>query len=229
MSLILNLPDQVIVHITIFLDPRSFLRFRSTYSIIHRICSELFDTSRPGFLVNLTKDDTFYLPKISRNVQRMKLPFRLEGFNFRSLDERCLFRCSMLETLIITTGLETVEDFFLFNCTNLKTLELPNSLRSFGDWCLYGCRELESLVLPESLTSVGDGFLTKSVSLQSLIIPASLTSVGDCFLDRSGLKTLYLPANLMDAVEDLNCEKIVIQDIIYLLYLFCGVNNIFIV
>ena len=61
-----------------------------------------------------------------------------------------------IDSLVISSGIETIEKYAFNDCYNIRYLELPSTLTTIGEYAFSYCGNMRNLILPSSLTSIGD-------------------------------------------------------------------------
>ena len=61
-----------------------------------------------------------------------------------------------IDSLIISSGIETIEKNAFYDCYNIRYVELPSTLTTIGEYAFGYCSNIQNLILPFSLTSIGD-------------------------------------------------------------------------
>ena len=150
------------------------------------------------------------------------------------LGEYAFYRCNMLQSVILPSGLKTIDAYaFVYcgnltdlqipsgvttigkggfaNCNRLKSLVIPSSVASLGESAFYGCVRLESVELPDGLTSIGTTTFYGCSQLVNIKLPSSVTSIGmRAFENCTHMTYLSLPAGLtsMGSGAFSNCERL---------------------
>ena len=61
-----------------------------------------------------------------------------------------------IDSLIISSGIEKIENTAFNDCYRMRYVELPSTLTTIGEYSFSYCGNLQNLILPSSLTSIGD-------------------------------------------------------------------------
>ncbi|MBQ6553185.1 MAG: leucine-rich repeat domain-containing protein [Clostridia bacterium] len=81
-----------------------------------------------------------------------------------------------VEEVIISEGVERINDSAFFGCTALEKVEIPNSVKKIGDWAFYGCPKLRGVNIPDGAElgaySFGACEKLKSVSVNCKEVPS---------------------------------------------------------
>ena len=89
------------------------------------------------------------------------------------------FKNSSLDTLIISSGVETIGNQAFQYSYSLKSLELPASIRSIGSNAFDNCYNLQNLVIPEGVVSIGNSAFIYCYGIRKLELPSTLTTIGN--------------------------------------------------
>ena len=73
-----------------------------------------------------------------------------------------------IKSVVIKSGVTSIEDTAFYDCHNLKSVTFPNSLKRLGVAAFSGCRELSSITIPSSVTSIGTNVFNGCVSLSEI-------------------------------------------------------------
>ena len=84
-----------------------------------------------------------------------------------------------IETLIVSSGIETIGKSAFASCWRLNSVELPTSLRTIEVGAFDGTYNLKSLVIPEGVKTIGNYAFRSCSSLQKLELPSTLDSIGN--------------------------------------------------
>ena len=96
------------------------------------------------------------------------------------LGENSFYYSEKLTSIVLQTGLTTVEDDALHCCPNLQTVSIPSSLTSIGS-CFLCISKVEHVKIPEGVTELKLQFLDECSELKTVELPASLTTAGGYF------------------------------------------------
>lgn len=114
------------------------------------------------------------------------VPCYLNSFPVTTIGKSAFSNKTMIRTLIICDGIETIEDYAFYNCNTIEKVELPDSLTYLSGF-VY-CSNLKSIAIPDSVTSIGDYAFAECSMLTSITIENSVTSIGErAFSKCSGL------------------------------------------
>lgn len=113
-----------------------------------------------------------------------------------TIEDRAFHNLNSLERVQIAGGLKTIGKRAFWLCDNLTTVSLPDGVTSIGEEAFKECSSLTTINLPDSITTIGANAFNGTKLTGPLNIPSSLVSLGDnAFHGCSGLTgTLVFPA-----------------------------------
>lgn len=98
---------------------------------------------------------------------------------------------SILESIVLPSGLTTLSVGAFKNCKQLTSITLPDELTAIPANCFEECHKLEEVTIPSKVTSVGKEAFLACNGLKTLIIGNGVQSVGeDAFKRCSSLETI---------------------------------------
>lgn len=59
--------------------------------------------------------------------------------------------CDSIETVVISEGVESIEEFAFWDCRKLNTVTIPNSVYEIGGYAFDKCYALESITIPDNV------------------------------------------------------------------------------
>lgn len=97
--------------------------------------------------------------------------FEYEGQNLGNL----FYGASNLKSVILPSGITSLDCAILQECTALEHLEIPQSVTSIEGWALHGCYSLQELTIPSGVTEIdavgiGNLFSLTAFTLESRYI-----------------------------------------------------------
>ena len=105
--------------------------------------------------------------------------------------------CSGLTSLVLPSGITSIEGRAFKDCSGLTSLELPSGITSIEGEAFEGCSGLTRLELPSGITSIESGVFIGCSGLASLELPSGITYIGPAaFSGCSGLSSLELPSGI---------------------------------
>lgn len=105
------------------------------------------------------------------------------------------FSNTMLETIVIPSGVTIIGNSAFRVCRNLTSIELSNSLTSIGNAAFRYCSGLTSIEIPSSVTSIGSYAFANCSSLTAITVNAITppTLGTDVFLNTNSNLKIYVP------------------------------------
>lgn len=83
-----------------------------------------------------------------------------------------------------------------------RSYSVPESVNTIGDMALYNCHNLESIIIGSGVASIGEGAFVECYSLNEMLVKATTPPTIDPFsFNRSGIETIYVPAESLDAYK----------------------------
>ena len=129
------------------------------------------------------------------------IPGELDGVPVTSIGAFAFERKTWIQSVVISDGVEVIEDMAFLACLNLKTVTLPDSLDMIMNNAFQNCKSLTEIRIPASTRFLFGNPFSGCESLTAAYIP-SLTNIdGDLFegcsnltvyTDKEGYVTFYL-------------------------------------
>ena len=102
--------------------------------------------------------------------------------------------CKSVRHVVVPEGFRVLPEFGLSDCKKLETLILPSTLERIEDCACMGDAALRSIALPEGLREIGAGAFANCRALEEIVLPDSLERIGMlCFYQCTGLKRVSFP------------------------------------
>lgn len=106
------------------------------------------------------------------------------------------FDGSDVESVVISKGIEKIEDSAFKGCKNLKKVTIPEGVTKIGSSAFKGCTSLKSITLPKSLRYISDSAFEDCTSLTVVNLPDGVHLGGDSFKGCTGVRKLRLPSDI---------------------------------
>ena len=95
--------------------------------------------------------------------------------------------------LIISPGIEVIEDRCFVGAINLQELSIPNTVKKIGSKAFYACYSLEKVTIPASVMEIGRYAFEDCKALQTITIAEGVTKIDDyAFYDCSKLTSFTI-------------------------------------
>jgi len=100
-----------------------------------------------------------------------------------------------LKSIVLPSGLTTIETEAFKCCSNLQSLIIPNGVTTIGAEAFYDCESLSSLSLPNTITDIDEEAFKYCVKLPSkLILPQNIKSIAENAFYQTNIQDVTLPA-----------------------------------
>ena len=76
--------------------------------------------------------------------------------------------CTLLESITLEPGMESIPFMAFYECSALKTINLPEGIKTIDENAFEACTSMKTIVLPSTLTSVQDSAFLKCDALKSI-------------------------------------------------------------
>lgn len=103
---------------------------------------------------------------------------------------------TLLTTVWIEDGVESIGECAFYRCTSLKSLRLSLTLNHIGSHAFSDCSALTSLQLPQNITHIEQSTYSGLRSLTSLTIPEGVEYIGEYAFTGLGVHDLVIPKSV---------------------------------
>ena len=112
--------------------------------------------------------------------------------------EMCAFACCpVLESAVLSEGVETTAYAVFATCRNLREVILPGTLKTVGIEAFKECGRLTRVVIPEGTETIGSDAFESCKSLKTVTLPGTLRIIDSgAFKYCSMLEDIVLPESL---------------------------------
>lgn len=169
-----------------------------------------FETKLENGSITITKFIGF-------DEKEIVVPNQIDGVVVRSIGANAFTKCTGIEKVVVSEGIEQIHDGAFSHCSSLKEVILPTTLQMLGDeperqangrryFRIYsgvfeGC-PIENISLPNGLKVIG-GRAFKNCKLNTINLPNSVEAICEsCFEGCYLLESVLLPDNLKLIDED---------------------------
>lgn len=149
---------------------------------------------------------------IGFDEREITVPNHINGVKVLSIAKNAFAKCTGIERVIVSDGIEEIHDGAFSHCTSLREVILPNSLLLLGDaperrdngrtsYRSYdGVFEecaIENISLPSGLLILGGKVFKYCKNLKAIDLPNSIEEIcEDCFAGCVSLEKVFLPDHL---------------------------------
>ncbi len=151
---------------------------------------------------NLDKTGEYIMPdSVTKIASKAFAQSKLESVtlskNLVEMVYNAFEECTLLTTVEIPEGVQSIGDGAFYLCESLNGVEIPESVQSIGESAFNGCASLETLDIPDSVQTIGDSAFARCQSLESIKLSNSITELPRAtFIDCSSLTTITIPASV---------------------------------
>ena len=159
---------------------------------VEAICVANWDTDHDGFL---TQDEAAAVTSL-----RVGGATRSVFYNNQTI--------TSFDELQYFTGLSAIEANAFYLCKSLKSIVFPKTVTTVGEYAFQTCVNLQSVVLNEGLKTINPYAFASCTSLKAISLPLSLETINQEAFGNSGLKSLFIPANVSSIMDDATMSSI---------------------
>ncbi len=153
------------------------------------------------------------ITKFTGSESEVVVPASIKGNPVVKIASWAFEGCFGVTSIVIQSGVTTIEDSAFARCANLTEISIPDSVTSVGGSAFYLCSKLEKIDIPDSVTKIGEGAFSNCKALRSVKLPGNLSIIkNNTFKYCTALQTLTLPDT--------------IQEIAYQAFLGTGLVNV---
>ena len=104
------------------------------------------------------------------------------------IGDRAFDRCTLLRSVKLCEGLESIQQLAFADCTSLESIAIPSTVQVVGVDAFRGCTKLRSVELCEGLERIDRGAFAGCPSLEQITIPSTVNFIGTyAFMNSRGL------------------------------------------
>ena len=176
-----------------------------------------------------------------KNVTELIIPNEYKGKKIGRIEIGAFERLFGLKSVVISDGIETIEQSCFGFDSNLKDIKLPNDIKSINQYAFFECYNIEKVFFPKSLKHLGTcafrgcygllkvefevGISIEKIEdltfygcskLKDIILPESIKTIGAySFYGCRSLKSVYIPSNVTKIEKRAFCECPNIETIVF--------------
>ena len=83
-----------------------------------------------------------------------------------------------LHSVVISEGIESIEESAFSSCRNLKEIKLPDSMCLIGRNAFSKCTRLEKVIIPKNVSHIEKSAFSMCSGLKTIIIPRNVSYIG---------------------------------------------------
>ncbi len=138
------------------------------------------------------------------------IPNKINDVEIKVIGESAFANCTGIECVIISDGIEEIQDGAFFKCAALRTVDLPSTLKFIGTKHAQYTQQgtfaetgLETIVFPASLIYIGSKAFASCHRLKQINLPNKIRTLEKkCFYSCMSLSEVLLPDNLVSIGKD---------------------------
>lgn len=147
-----------------------------------------------------------------QNKRTIIFPNKYNGQPVKNIMASAFAECEVQE-VIMTDGIEIIEEGAFKGCKELKQVIFPDTLREVGDSAFDGCGSLITAALPVGVEQLGR-YAFSGTGLKSISIPQSVYWTGEgVYSNCKKLNNVALPDNIISIPNGLFCGCETLADI----------------
>ena len=101
-----------------------------------------------------------------------------------------------IKKLIISDGIEAIEDGAFVLTKNLEEVILPSTLVKLGISSFKRCSKLSNITIPNSVVNIETYAFSRCFSLKKIVIPNSVVMIGADVFENTGISEIVIPENV---------------------------------
>ncbi len=104
---------------------------------------------------------------------------------------------TLLEELIIPSGITEIKDYTFMNWQNFTSVTIPQGVTTIGYEAFSGCSGLTSVTIPQGVTTIESSAFSSCNNLTNIILPPTLRNIGyGAFSGCNSLKEIRVPSSV---------------------------------
>ena len=116
-----------------------------------------------------------------------------------------------VDSLVVSSGINTINNYAFYDCYNLKTVSVADSVRKINAYAFAYCDVLETINIPAKVVEIGQNAFYKCFKMKNVTLPSGLTTIGkEAFCNCDSITSVKIP----DSVTSLgnyafySCDKL---------------------
>lgn len=164
-----------------------------------------------GELFRYTKIDGGYgvTGFLGQNKKTIIFSNRYNNQDVKRIMPRSFAECEVQE-VVMTDGIEIIDERAFDSCTELKQVIFPNTLKEVGNFAFYSCPELVTAMLPQGVEQLGK-YAFAGTKFKTITIPESVYWIGEgAYADCKRLNNVVVPDNIISIPDKMfsGCESL---------------------
>lgn len=110
------------------------------------------------------------------NERAVVMPKKIDGHKICAIADNAFASNSLITTVTIQKGVQSIGASAFSNCERLKEVNLPDSIAYIGWEAFYSCKSLKEIIIPDSVHSIGKWTFAYCESLAKITMPTKINS-----------------------------------------------------
>ena len=144
-------------------------------------------------------DGSLYMPDPSIHVGNNISGDMILPTNSITTIAKNTFGGTLIESIVVPTGVTNIGDNAFSGCENLTKIELPSTLTYIGEKAFYSCKMLQSIDIPDKTTYIGPSIFYDCINLREVRLSekSNIQSIPDnAFTNCSSLTNINLSSTI---------------------------------
>ena len=138
------------------------------------------------------------------NERAVVMPKKIDGHKICAIADNAFASNSLITTVTIQKGVQSIGASAFSNCERLKEVNLPDSIAYIGTSAFLHCESLAKITMPTKINSnnsssakIDEFAFSHCVSLREFTVPEGVHTIGGgAFWDCSSLEEITIPASV---------------------------------
>ena len=131
------------------------------------LADEAFAFTNTDYAKHIILPDTIVSVGDGAFMRSPEATFDIQGV-LTSIGESSFEGCSLLTSVKLGEGIESIPFMCFFECTSLTTINIPNGVTTVEENAFEGCSSMLTMVLPATLTTVEDSAFANCKNIKSI-------------------------------------------------------------
>ena len=127
------------------------------------------------------------------NERAVVMPKKIDGHKICAIADNAFASNSLITTVTIQKGVQSIGASAFSNCENLSEVILPETVEFIGEYALKSTK-ITSITIPEGITGINIGIFAYCSRLKEVNLPDSIAYIGGkAFYSCKSLKGIIIP------------------------------------
>lgn len=127
------------------------------------------------------------------NERAVVIPKKIDGHKICAIADNAFASNSLITTVTIQKGVQSIGASAFYNCENLSEVILPETVEFIGEYALKSTK-ITSITIPEGITGINIGIFEYCSRLKEVNLPDSIAYIGGkAFYSCKSLKEIIIP------------------------------------